>query len=173
MKSFVLFKNLSTFVDTDVSLIDFMNISEEDEGVMFLKFREFPNSSSAHGCCASILSHLWFVTTVLGRPCSLDSVVMPISSHEVSKYKLDISGKVARFNVNWKQDVFTKLPGYKHKTYSGLFVETATSHNYLDVYPCDVFLNYKASIVKKPIGDKTSALCAVYNTVMVPCFDTL
>lgn len=179
MKSSVLFKDLSDFINPDISLTDFMNLQEEDEGIMFLKFREFPNSSSAHGCCASILSHLWFVTTVLGRPCSLDSVVMPISSHEVSKllklskFQLDVSGKVSRFNVNWKQDVFTKLPGYKHRTYSGLFMEITTSHNYLDVYPCDVFLNYKSKMVKKSVGDQTSALCSVYSTVMVPCFDTL
>lgn len=74
------FRGTSYIIHPEVLVRNFLGLEENDEGVVFFRQRDFPRTSknsSAHASCAAILSHLWFVTTVLGRPCSLDSVVDP------------------------------------------------------------------------------------------------
>lgn len=174
----LVFKGVSRFVPKDVLIMDFMDIpcTDDDEGVVFFTEREFPSStvSSAHGSCSSILSHLWFVTTVLGRPCSLDSIVMPIQTGEISRLRTENlffkKGKISKFPVNWSGEVFSKLPGYVHSHYSGVFIEKFTSDSYMDKYPCDLFLEYK-SVINGPVSVPASTYCTVHNTVTIPCFD--
>lgn len=171
------FRGTSDLIHPTVLARDFLGLNKTDEGVLFFIKRDFARTSknsSAHASCAAILSHLWFVTTVMGRPCSLDSVVVPVRGEEMSRLEnLEISGKVTAFPVDWQSDVFFKLPGYSHEKIAGLFLERLTSDSYVDVYPTDVFLTYKARMKggyeKVNPGAKSSA----YNLCVVPCFDTL
>lgn len=168
------FRGTSDLIHPGVLARDFLGLSKTDEGVLFFTQRDFArtsNNSSAHASCAAILSNLWFVTTVLGRPCSLDSVVVPIRGEEMSRLThLGISGKVTAFPVDWQADVFQKLPGYSHEKIAGLFLERLTSDSYVDMCPCDVFLAFK-------VGDSENvnpgAKSSAYNLAVVPCFDTL
>lgn len=178
MKASSCFMGTSDFIHPDILARDFLDLQDNDEGVQFFRMRDFARdsskNSSAHASCAAILSHLWFVTTVLGRPCSLDSVVIPIREEEMSRLQdLGICGKVSAFPVDWKKDVFPKLPGYSHEKIAGLFLERLTSTPYVDVCPCDAFLLYKSKVKgdsqKVHPGLKSSA----YNLAMIPCFDTL
>lgn len=179
------FRGTSDMIHPTVLARDFLGLNQTDEGVKFFTQRDFARTnsktSSAHSSCASILSHLWFVTTVLGRPCSLDSVVVPIRGEEMSRLAhLRISGKVTAFPVNWQSDVFYKLPGYFHDKVAGLFLERLTSDLYVDVYPSDVFLVYKARMKSEnktgieSIGSINPGLkSSAHNLAVVPCFDTL
>lgn len=178
MKASSCFRGTSDFIHDEVLARDFLGIGSNDEGVQFFKQRDFARNSSknssAHASCAAILSHLWFVTTVLGRPCSLDSVVIPIRGAEMSRLQdLGICGKVSAFSVDWKEDVFPKLPGYSHDKVSGLFLERLTSDSYVDVYPCDVFLMYKSMVKGDPGLVNPGAKSSAHNLAVVPCFDTL
>lgn len=171
MKASSCFRGTSTMICTEVRVVDFLGLSLKDEGVIFFSQRDFVKSknSSAFASCSAILSHLWFVTTILGRPCTLHSVVVPVKSHEMDKLKcLQISGKISKYPLNWKSDVFPKLPGYLHKHVAGLFLEELTSDSDIDVYPCDVFLLYKTKSVVNP-----ASKCSAHNLVVVPCFDIL
>lgn len=170
------FRGTSDIIRPGVLARDFLGLSQNDEGVLFFKQRDFDRTSSknssAHASCSAILSHLWFVTTVLGRPCSLDSVVVPLRGEEMLRLEhLGISGKVSAFPVDWQQDVFLKLPGYSHENIAGLFLERLTSDSYVDVYPCDAFLAYKSFGTDFKIHPGLK--CSAHNLAVVPCFDTL
>ena len=187
MRAFSCFRGTSNIIHPEVRVREFLGLNHEDEGVQFVRCRDFARdsskNSSAHASCAAILSHLWFVTTVLGRPCSLDSVVVPIRGEEMSRLSyLGICGKVSAFPTDWQSDVFPKLPGYFHDKIAGLFLERLTSDSYLDQYPCDAFLLYKSKMKTSSTtslttssqdnihpGSKQSA----HNLAVVPCFDTL
>lgn len=163
------FRGTSSMIHPDILVWDFLGLERND---LFLT-RDFTPNSSAHASCAAILSHLWFSTTVLGRPCSLDSVVVPIRGEETTRLAhLGITGKVSAFQVDWKHDVFSKLPGYFHDNIAGLFLERLTSDSHVDVYPSDVFLLYKARL-KGGSGGSVGAMSSAHNLVVVPCFDTL
>jgi hypothetical protein len=181
------YRGTSTKIRPSVLVRDFLGLpsNSDDEGVVFFKYRDFcrsPINSSAQSSCSAILSHLWFVTTILGRPASLDSVVLPVSGEESSRLStLGICGKVSVFPVNWQDDVFPCLPGYYHDNMPGLFLERLTSDSYLDVYPCDVFLAYKSSWKSgmEGVGSRqhpavtAGQMCSAHNLVVVPCFDTV
>ena len=179
MKASSCFKGTSDIVHPDVLIQDFLGLPKDnDEGVVFFKQRDFAReastNSSAHASCAAILSHLWFTTTILGRPCSLDSVVIPIRGEEMSRLEeLGICGKVSSFPVDWQSDVFPKLPGYFHDTFAGLFLERLTSDTYLDEYPSDVFLLYKAKMKSSSTKVHPGSRQGAYNLAVIPCFDTL
>ncbi|CAM9219327.1 unnamed protein product, partial [Sphacelaria rigidula] len=178
MKASSCFRGPSDLIHPNVLARDFLGLSSNDEGVQFFKQRDFARdsskNSSAHASCAAILSHLWFVTTVLGRPCSLDSVVIPIRGEEMSRLQdLGICGKASAFPVDWKEDVFPKLTGYSHEKISGLFLERLTSDSYVDVYPCDAFLMYKAMVKGDSGLVNPGAKSSAHNLAVVPCFDTL
>lgn len=179
MKASSCFRGTSDIVHPDVLVQDFLGLPKDnDEGVVFFKQRDFAReastNSSAHASCAAILSHLWFTTTVLGRPCSLDSVVIPIRGEEMSRLEeLGICGKVSSFPVDWQSDVFPKLPGYLHDTFAGLFLERLTSDTYLDEYPSDVFLLYKAKMKNSTTKVHPGSKQGAYNLAVIPCFDTL
>lgn len=163
------FRGTSLMIHPDILVLDFLGLERND---LFLT-RDFTPNSSAHASCAAILSNLWFSTTVLGRPCSLDSVVVPIRGEEMSRLAhLGITGKVSAFQVDWKHDVFAKLPGYFHDNIAGLFLERLTSDSHVDVYPSDVFLLYKARL-KGGSDVNAGAMSSAHNLVVVPCFDTL
>jgi len=171
------FRGTSDLIHPRVLARDFLGLNKTDEGVLFFMQRDFARTSknsSAHASCAAILSHLWFITTILGRPCSLDSVVIPIRGEEMSRLTdLGISGKVTAFPVDWQSDVFYKLPGYSHDKIAGLFLERLTSESYVDVWPSDVFLMYKAKMKGGSEKVNPGAKSSAYNLCVVPCFDTL
>ena len=171
------FRGTSDLIHPGVLARDFLGLNKTDEGVLFFTERDFARTSknsSAHASCAAILSNLWFVTTVLGRPCSLDSVVVPIRGEEMSRLShLGISGKVSAFPVDWQSDVFYKLPGYSHEKIAGLFLERLTSDSYVEVCPSDVFLMFKARMKGDSENVNPGAKSSAYNLVVVPCFDTL
>lgn len=179
MKASSCFRGTSDIIDPQVLVRDFLGLPKDnDEGVVFFKKRDFARdtstNSSAHASCAAILSHLWFVTTIMGRPCSLDSVVIPIRGEEMSRLEeLGICGKVTAFPVDWKNDVFPKLPGYFHNTVAGLFLERLTSDSYVDEYPSDAFLLYKAKMKNSRDKIHPGSKQAAYNLAVVPSFDTL
>lgn len=168
------FRGTSDLIHPEVLVRDFLGLTKSDEGVLFFTQRDFAKNSSAHASCAAILSNLWFVTTVLGRPCSLDSLVVPIRGEEMSRLShLGICGRVTAFPVNWQSDVFSKLPGYSHEKIAGLFLERLTSDSYVDVCPSDVFLMYKSKLRGDSAKVNPGAKSSAYNLVVVPCFDTL
>lgn len=179
MKASSCFRGTSDMIHPEVLVNEFLGLPKDnDEGVVFFKQRDFARdtskNSSAHASCAAILSHLWFVTTILGRPCSLDSVVIPIRGEEMSRLEeLGICGKVTAFPVDWKTDIFPKLPGYLHTKVAGLFLERLTSDSYLDEYPSDAFLLYKAKMKNSRDKIHPGSKQAAYNLAVVPCFDTL
>lgn len=179
MKASSCFRGTSDIIDPQVLVRDFLELPKDnDEGVVFFRKRDFARdtskSSSAHASCAAILSHLWFVTTILGRPCSLDSVVVPIRGEEASRLEeLGICGKVTAFSVDWGNDVFPKLPGYFHDKNAGLFLERLTSDSYLDQFPSDAFLLYKAKVKNSRDKIHPGSKQAAFNLAVIPCFDTL
>lgn len=171
------FRGTSDLIHPGVLARDFLGLNKTDEGFLFFTQRDFARTSknsSAHASCAAMLSNLWFVTTVLGRPCSLDSVVVPIRGEEMSRLThLGISGKVTAFPVDWQADVFNKLPGYSHEKIAGLFLERLTSDSYVEMCPSDVFLMFKARMKGDSEKVNPGAKSSAYNLVVVPCFDTL
>lgn len=179
MKASSCFRGTSDMIDPEVLVREFLRLPKDnDEGVVFFKQRDFARdtskNSSAHASCAAILSHLWFTTTILGRSCSLDSVVIPIRGEEMSRLEeLGICGKVTEFPVNWQSDVFPKLPGYFHEKIAGLFLERLTSDSYVDEYPSDAFLLYKAKMKSSRDKIHPGSKQAAYNLAVVPSFDTL
>ena len=178
MKASSCFRGTSDMIHPEVRVREFLGLNHQDEGVQFLRCRDFARdssrNSSAHASCAAILSHLWFVTTVLGRPCSLDSVVVPIRGEEMSRLTdLGICGKVSAFPTDWQSDVFPKLPGYFHDKIAGLFLERLTSDSYLDQYPCDAFLLYKSKVTSSQDKIHPGSKSSAHNLAVVPCFDTL
>ncbi|CAN0323476.1 unnamed protein product [Pylaiella littoralis] len=177
MKASSCFRGTSDIIHPDVLVRDFLGIRGNDEGVQFFKFRDFARdsskNSSAHASCAAISSHLWFVTTILGRPWSLDSVVVPVRGEEMLRLEeLGICGKVSSFPVDWRKDVFPKLPGYLHDKVAGL-LERLTSDTYLDEYPCDAFLLYKAKITGNSNKIHPGSKQPSHTLAVVPSFDTL
>lgn len=171
------FRGTSEIIHPTVQVAEFLSLSTNDEGVVFFQKRDFARTSknsSAQASCAAILSHLWFVTTILGRPCSLDSVVVPIRGEEMSRLEyLGICGKVTAFPTDWKSDVFPRLPGYSHENMAGLFLERLTSDSYVDVYPSDAFLLYKMMNSGTRGAVSMGAKSSAYNLAVIPCFDTL
>lgn len=103
------------------NILQFANlqIEEEDERFRFLTGREFSmicsergevSSSSVYASCSTALSLLWFATTVLARPCCLESVVLPLTVTERQMMEQRFGcqsqffdGPIKKFSTDWKQ----------------------------------------------------------------------
>ncbi|AAR26879.1 FirrV-1-B4 [Feldmannia irregularis virus a] len=161
---------------TSPSLLDFvlrLSVSRpRDCEDLFLK-ADFRRSkrASAYSVCAATLSHLWFVTTVLGRPCCLESVVLPL---RVSEYK--------SLSMSFPNSLFVRSPpvdwgslcvpsGYRHECVTGLLLELWAKESHRELFPCEVYTKYKLKCTSR---DYVNADCTFSQTmVMVPCYDVV
>ncbi|CAN0320098.1 unnamed protein product [Pylaiella littoralis] len=146
------------------NILNFMGatLDEEDERNRFFLTREFSmifgdrgevSSSSVYSSCGLILSILHFTTFVLGRPCSLESVVLPLTVDERGfLQKLGcppqyLDGPVKRFGTNW-MEVFRAVD--QHLIYDRaeyVTLDLATRGRYVEgLYVADVYSVYKATM---------------------------
>ncbi|ACH46765.1 putative integrase [Feldmannia species virus] len=161
-------------VSKSPKLLEFLSMSGEIEGGLFLQLDlKRAGSSSAYAACSGTLSHLWFTTTVLGRPCCLESAVWPLRVREVTRLGLGVSSPEIRHQaVNWGPEVFEKLPSYSHGSMAGLLLEVMTVDNtYSGVFPCEGFTRFK---YQPRCRSYTSVdACAGQVLAVVPCFDAI
>ncbi|CAN0255198.1 unnamed protein product, partial [Ectocarpus sp. 8 AP-2014] len=106
--------------------------------------------SSVYSSCSAVLSLLYFCTVVLGRPCSLESVILPISVMERRSLETCgcppslLDGPIKRFETSWI-DVFSAI-GTSHRTMDYVTLERASSDKYVDgLHVADAFAVFRAT----------------------------
>lgn len=114
------FRGLPYSVDKTNNILHFMkmDLDRDDERFRFLTSREFSvifsergqvGSSSVYASCSMALSLLWFATAVLGRPCCLESILLPLSvverctlEHRFNCHPRFFDGPIKGFETNWR-----------------------------------------------------------------------
>lgn len=159
----------------DKNILHFMGTSldEEDERYRFLSKREFSKiyadrgsvgSSSVYTSCCLIISLLHFSTFVLGRPCSLEAIVLPLTVREremlerigcPSHY---FDGPVKKFHTTWR-DVFSTLDKhFVYETVDYATLDIASFDRYIEgVHLADVYAVYRATV---SAPDDPAAICS-------------
>ncbi|CAM9482238.1 unnamed protein product [Ectocarpus sp. 4 AP-2014] len=155
-----------------------MDVDEEDERLRFFNRREFSiliaergqvGSSSAYSSCSMALSLLWFATTVLARPCCLESVILPLSVAERKMMEQRFrcppecfDGTIKSFHTNWK-DVFTAI-GACHRNIDYTLLEKACENKYIEgVHAADVYAAFRATMTAPGDMDSIAALVQSYK----------
>ncbi|CAM9106164.1 unnamed protein product, partial [Ectocarpus sp. 13 AM-2016] len=145
---------------TDIMVYMKMTMDSEDERFRFFTSREFSmmcsergdvNGSSVFASCSMALSLMWFATVVLGRLCSLESVILPLST--VERQNLErrfgcptqfFDGPVRGFQTNWK-DVFTSI-GIAHRNIDYTLLEKASEDRYVEgLHVADAYAVFRAT----------------------------
>ncbi len=169
-----------TSIDPDANILDFMNINvdEEDERFRFFIKREFSilhaargqvANSSVYTSCAMALSLLWFATTVLARPCCLESIILPLSVIERRKMEQQFhcppeffDGPVHGFQTDWKH-VFATI-GTRHRNIDYTLLEKVSEHRYIEgVHVADTYAVYRAAFTAPKDRDAIAALLESYK----------
>ncbi|CAM9530269.1 unnamed protein product [Ectocarpus sp. 12 AP-2014] len=136
-----------------------MTMDAEDERYRFFTSREFSmicsdrgdvNGSSVFASCSTALGLMWFATVILGRPCSLESVILPlsISERQSLERRFDcpshfFDGPMRAFQTNWKH-VFASI-GATHRNIDQTTLEGATEQKYIEgVHVADAYAVYRA-----------------------------
>ena len=157
------FRGLPHGIDTSVGTLAYMKMTmdAEDERVRFFTSREFSvmcsergdvNGSSVFASSSTALSLMWFATVVLGRPCSLESVILPLST--VERQSLEhrfgcptqfFDGPVRGFQTKWR-DVFTSI-GVAHRNIDYTLLEKASDDRYIEgLHVSDAYAVYRATV---------------------------
>ena len=160
------------------NVLEFMNIDfdEEDERYRFFTKREFSmiyssrgtvGSSSVYTSCSIILNLLWFCVCVLGRPVSLQSIILPITVTEreilENRFRCPcefFDGAIKGYITNWGSEVFSVISSaWEHKNIDYLILDTSTSRRYIEnLFPADAYSVFKATM-------STSDLDTIRNLV--------
>jgi hypothetical protein len=157
------FMGLPYRIDTSANILAYMlmEVEEDDERFRFFSRREFSmlfskrgqvGSSSVYISCSTALSLLWFTTAVLGRPCCLESVVLPLSVEERRTIEQRFNcppqffdGHIRSFHTNWKV-VFAAI-GTHHRNINYTMLEKASEHRYIEgVHVADVYAVFRATM---------------------------
>ncbi|CAB1097168.1 unnamed protein product [Ectocarpus sp. CCAP 1310/34] len=175
-----LFRGLPHRIDpvADTSILVFMNMSveEEDERFRFFTNREFSmiysergevGSSSVYSSCSTALSLLWFATTVLARPCCLESIILPINVRERRRMEQRFGcpshffdGPIRSFQTTWG-GVFAAI-GTPHRSIDYTVIEFATSEKYVEgVHVSDAYAAFRATMTAP--GDCASIAALVQS----------
>lgn len=161
------------------SILEFMNmaVDEEEERHRFFMAREFSmifsprgsvGSSSVYSSCSTILSLLWFAT-MMGRPCCLESIVMPLNvrEREMMETRFEcpcqyFDGPVKSFNTPWR-DVFSTISvNFRYESIEYVLLDVVTSQRYIEgVYLSDVYAVFRA---------RASSACAADVAAMVESY---
>ncbi|CAM9986369.1 unnamed protein product [Ectocarpus sp. 6 AP-2014] len=174
------FRGLPRGVDTSKNILAFMkmDVDEEDERLRFFSRREFSilvaergqvGSSSVYSSCSMALSLLWFATTVLARPCCLESVILPLSVAERKMMEQRFrcppecfDGPIKSFHTNWK-DVFTTI-GTCHRNIDYTLLEKACENKYIEgVHVADVYAAFRATMTAPGDMNSIAALVQSYK----------
>lgn len=157
------FRGLPYNIDTSVDTLAYMKMKmdAEDERFRFFTSREFSvmcaergdvNGSSVFASSSTALSLMWFATVVLGRPCSLESTILPISIAERQSLERRFGcptqffdGPVREFQTKWK-DVFTSI-GIAHRNIDYTLLEKASDDRYIEgLHVADAYAVYRATV---------------------------
>ncbi|CAN0233455.1 unnamed protein product [Ectocarpus sp. 8 AP-2014] len=156
-----------------------MTMDSEDERFRFFTSREFSmacsergdvNGSSVFASCSMALSLMWFSVAVLGRPCSLESAILPLSTAERQHLegRFDcpqqfFDGPVRRFQTNWK-DVFTSI-GIAHRNIDYTTLEKATEERHIEgLHVADAYAVFRATMSVPGDVKGITALVDSYKT---------
>lgn len=165
------FRGLPYRIDTSVDALTYMKMTmdSEDERFRFFTGREFSficsergdvNGSSVFSSCSMALSLLWFATVVLGRPCSLESVILPLSTTERQGLEKRFGcpsqffdGPIRGLQTNWGA-VFPAI-GTVHRNIDYAMLEKASEQKYVDgLYVADAYAVFRATVsVSSARGD--------------------
>ena len=155
------FHGLPYSVDMTKNALEFLGVAFEQSDVRhrFFMSREFAMTSSENGkdsssvytSCSKALALLYFAVSVLGRPCCLESVILPISVRERSVLEQTwgcpgqhLDGPINKFQTNWR-DVFRAI-GTPHRNISYVCLEMATEESYIGgKHVADCFALYHAT----------------------------
>ncbi|CAN0271046.1 unnamed protein product [Ectocarpus sp. 6 AP-2014] len=155
------FHGLPYSVDMTKNVLEFLGVAFEHSDVRhrFFMSREFAMTSSGHDkdsssvytSCSKALALLYFAVVVLGRPCCLESVILPISVRERSVLEQTwgcpgqhLDGPINRFQTNWRE-VFRAI-GTPHRNISFVCLEMATEESYIGGrHVADCFALYHAT----------------------------
>ena len=112
-------------------------------------------SSSVYSSCACALSLLWFSTVILGRPCCLESIIVPLTTVErrvleqtFERPGQHFDGPVRGFETNWR-DVFSVIDvGHRNMDY--VMLERTCQQKYIGgLHVADAFAVYRATIIPR------------------------
>lgn len=162
------------------NILQFMKMDVEDEDERFRSFmgREFSmlssergnvNGSSVFASCSMALSLMWFSTVVLGRPCSLESIILPLST--VERHALEqrfncppnfFDGAVREVQTSWK-DVFTCI-GTAHRNIDYTMLEKFSGERYIDgLCVADAYAVFRATMSAPGNAESITALVKAYR----------
>jgi len=175
--AFSAFHGLPYSVDMTKNVLEFMGIDFEQSDLRhrFFSRREFAMTSSEHGkvnassvytSCSKALSLLYFAVVTLGRPCCLESVILPLSVGERSVLEQTwdcpgqhLDGPINKFQTNWRE-VFRAI-GTPHRNINYVCLEKATAESYVGgKHVADCYALYNAT--RSAQGD-TKAITALFN----------
>ncbi|CAM9719770.1 unnamed protein product [Ectocarpus sp. 13 AM-2016] len=160
--TFSAFYGLPYSVDMTKNVLEYMNIDFEQSDLRhrFFLGREFAMTSSEHGkinassvytSCSKALSLMYFTVVILGRPCCLESVILPLSVTERSILEqtwgcpgTHLDGPINKFQTNWRE-VFRAI-GTPHRNINYVCLERATEECYIGgKHVADCFALYNAT----------------------------
>ncbi|CAN0240766.1 unnamed protein product [Scytosiphon promiscuus] len=126
-------------------------------------------SSSVYSSCACALSLLWFSTVILGRPCCLESIIVPLTTAErrVLEQTFEcprqhFDGPVHGFETNWG-DVFSAVDvGHRNMDY--VMLERTCQQKYIGgLHVADAFAVFRATVSAKGDTKSVAALVESYK----------
>ncbi|CAM9697243.1 unnamed protein product [Ectocarpus sp. 6 AP-2014] len=163
-------------VDMTKNVLEYMNIDFEQSDLRhrFFMTRDFALTSSERGkvchssvytSCSKALSLLYFAVVILGRPCCLETVVLPISVTERSVLEQmwgcpgqHIDGHINKFQTNWRE-VFRAI-GTSHRDINYVCLEKATEESYIGgKHVADMFNLFKET--RSAPGDTKTIMAKV------------
>ena len=164
------FRGLPYRIDTSVDALAYMKMAmdSEDERFRFFTGREFSfiysergdvNGSSVFSSCSMALNLLWFATVILGRPCSLESVILPLSTTERQRLEERFGcpsqffdGPIRGLQTNWGA-VFAAI-GTVHRNIDYTMLEKASEQKYVDgLHVADAYAVYRSTLLVSARGD--------------------
>ncbi len=174
------FKGLPYTIDASVGILKYMKmeVDEEDERFRFFANREFSmihskrgevGSSSVYSSCSMALSLLWFATTVLARPCCLESIVFPLTVAERQKLERKFEcpsqffdGTIRGFDTNWG-NVFAAI-GTHHRNIDYTLLEEVSGQKYVEgVHVADAYAVFRATMTAPGDLDTICSLVESYQ----------
>ena len=174
------FRGLPYRIDTSVDILTYMKMSmdSEDERFRFFTGREFSficsergdvNGSSVFSSCSMALSLLWFATVILGRPCSLESVILPLSTTERQSLEKRFGcpsqffdGPIRGLQTNWGA-VFATV-GTMHRNIDYTMLERASEQKYVDgLHVADAYAVHRATVSARGDSQSIAALVESYK----------
>ena len=167
-------------VDKMGTILQFMNMDfgEDDSRQRFFLQREFSviygargetSSSSVYSSCSSALGLMYFSVFILGRPCSFESVILPLTV--VERRVLEerwacpprhLDGAIRGWQTDWR-DVFRAI-NVDHRNIAYIMLERACQDKYVDgLHVSDAYGLFKVSRAAKGDTERIAALFESYT----------